>query len=220
MLDIIITAIVTILSLIGSAFYIRYNEIKSKKSIKYLLPKTLMQGLFGAGMILSLLAVFLVTNFLYNFSWLFSIKRIVICAILWPIALIDYRKHIISNRIILFLAIVRMIFGVFELFVNFANAKIELISCILACFAVVFLLCFMRLIVRDGIGFGDIKLFGIIGLYFGIKGALPTIFMSFVSSFIISILLLATKKKNRKDYIAFAPSILLGTLLSVILVGA
>lgn len=99
-------------------------------------------------------------------------------------------------------------------------AKTEFLSSLIAAVGVLILLCVMRLIVKNGIGFGDVKLFAVLGLFLGLKGIVSTMFLSFVVSFFVSIFLLVSKRKNKKDQIAFAPSILVGTLLSVIFLGA
>ena len=103
---------------------------------------------------------------------------------------------------------------------DFKTAITELLGCVIAAVGILVLLCIMRLIIKEGIGFGDIKLFVVMGLYYGIRGSVSSLFLSFVVSFVVSIFMLITKRKNRKDYIAFAPSILVGTLLSTLIVGA
>ena len=56
-------------------------------------------------------------------------------------------------------------------------------------------------------------------LYFGFASSFSAIFMSLVLSMIASIYLLVKKEKSKKDTIPFAPFILLGTYVSVILTG-
>ena len=171
-------------------------------------------------MILSTILVFVVLFFLYDSSWVFAVKRIVLFTALWPIAFIDYRKHIIPNKLLCFLLIVRLAIAIAEMICDFKSAKGELLSCLIAGAGIAILLCIMRLIVKEGIGFGDIKLFAVMGLFFGVRGSIPSIFMSFVISFFVSVYMLISKRKSRKDQIAFAPSILVGTMLSIIFLGA
>lgn len=220
MVDLIITGIVSILSIVLCCGYLKIDSIKEQKSISGILPRNIKQTAFGIGLIISILSLFLVFTFLYDVTWAFAIKRIILSAVLWPVAFIDYRKHIIQNKVLLSLLILRIVIAIVEVFCDVKSAKLESLSCLIAGVGILAILCVMRLIVRDGIGFGDIKLFVIIGLYLGVRGAIPTIFLSFVVSFFISIFMLATKKKNKKDYLAFAPSILIGTLLSTIFIGA
>lgn len=220
MVDLIITGIVSILSIVLCCGYLKIDSIKEQKSIRGILPRNIKQIVFGVGLIISIFSLFLVFAYLYDVTCVFAIKRIILSAVLWPIAFIDYRKHIIQNKVLLSLLILRIVIAIVELFCDIKSAKLELLSCLIAGVGILAILCVMRLIVRDGIGFGDIKLFAIIGLYLGVRGVIPTIFLSFVVSFVISIFMLAAKKKNKKDYLAFAPSILIGTLLSTIFIGA
>jgi leader peptidase (prepilin peptidase)/N-methyltransferase len=59
-------------------------------------------------------------------------------------------------------------------------------------------------------GGGDVTLIGALGFVLGLKGILMTIFFSFILGAIISIFLLATGLKTRKDPIPFGPFIILG----------
>jgi len=74
-------------------------------------------------------------------------------------------------------------------------------------------------VVKNGFGMGDIKLMFIMILYLGFAGSFSAIFMSLVLSMIASIYLLIKKEKNKKDTIPFAPFVLIGTYLSVFLMG-
>lgn len=66
-----------------------------------------------------------------------------------------------------------------------------------------------------GMGQGDIEICALAGLYLGFKSSVIMLFFSFVIGGIFGILLIATKKKSRKDYIPFGPYIALGALVAV-----
>ena len=68
-----------------------------------------------------------------------------------------------------------------------------------------------------GMGDGDVTLIGALGFVLGIKYILLTVFLSFVIGAIISIFLLITKIKTRKDPIPFGPLIILGFFITVLL---
>ncbi len=220
MVNLIITGIVALLSIAFGCAYIKLDAIKAQKSLGAILPKNLKQVLFGTGFIVSILAAFLILVCFYDCNWIFAIKRVIFCSALWPLAFIDYREHIIPNKVLLYLLIVRIAIAGIEMIADFNTAKTELLGCLIAAIGMLVLLCVMRLIVKNGIGFGDIKLFVVMGLYYGVRGSISTLFLSFVVSFIVSIFMLVTKRKSKKDHIAFAPSILVGTLLSTLIVGA
>ena len=64
---------------------------------------------------------------------------------------------------------------------------------------------------------GDIKLFAVLGLYFGYD-IINLMFFSFLCTAIYSIYLLLFKKKKKKDSVPMGPFIFLGTILSFILI--
>ena len=63
---------------------------------------------------------------------------------------------------------------------------------------------------------GDIKLMGVIGLYVGFFNNIQVFILSFFIAAIISIALLASKKKNSDDYIPFGPFIVLAAYLTML----
>ncbi len=60
-----------------------------------------------------------------------------------------------------------------------------------------------------GLGGGDIKLYGILGLYFGPTGIIFTIFMSCLVGAVAGLMLIAMKKMTKDKPMAFGPYILL-----------
>lgn len=220
MVDVIISAVISAVLIAICCCYLKYNQIKCSRSFAEILPKNVKQVFFLMGMVVTSAAVVVILSVIYDVTWIFTVKRLVVCTSLWAISLIDYRQHIIPNKILCVMLITRVAIGIPEFIIDFQSAKKEVISCLIAAVCILIILCLMRFVVRDGIGFGDIKLFTVLGLFFGLKGAVPAIFLSFVVSLFIAVFLLITKKRKRTEQIAFAPAILIGTLLSVILFGA
>lgn len=68
---------------------------------------------------------------------------------------------------------------------------------------------FYKLRGQIGLGGGDIKLFGILGLLLGPVGIMHNIFMSCFVGAIIGILLIATKRMDKNTPLAFGPYIIL-----------
>jgi prepilin signal peptidase PulO-like enzyme (type II secretory pathway) len=66
-----------------------------------------------------------------------------------------------------------------------------------------------------GIGFGDVKLAGAIGLFLGFKLTILAILLSFFSGAIVGLLLIALGKKTMKDPIPFGPFLALGAIASL-----
>jgi leader peptidase (prepilin peptidase)/N-methyltransferase len=68
-------------------------------------------------------------------------------------------------------------------------------------------------------GGGDIKLMGVLGLFFGMKSIMQIFVVSFLFASIISIFLLVTRIKKKNDYIAFGPFIVLATFVTMFFSG-
>ena len=68
---------------------------------------------------------------------------------------------------------------------------------------------------KEAMGFGDVKLMGALGLYFGLSNIIVITLVSFLIGAILSIILLATKIKKMDEYIPFGPFIVIGTFISI-----
>jgi len=69
---------------------------------------------------------------------------------------------------------------------------------------------------RGGLGFGDVKLVGLIGLYLGTSLTLLTLFLAFVMGAVVGLALLLLKLKQRKSALPFGPFLALGAYLAML----
>lgn len=146
-----------------------------------------------------------------GFVKLFGLFLLVICA-----ALVDFKKKIIPN----ILTVVGMFFWVcitlYE-FLNADNFKAVLISELLG-FAVGFgILALVSLFTKGAMGFGDVKLFGLIGLIGGFYCTYSTLLIALICSVAVSVIGMARKKLGRKDSIPFGPCIACGYFITLLL---
>lgn len=176
--------------------------------------------IYSAIMILITIGVSVVFYIYYNDNNIFiSIKRMALLSLLWPIAYIDFKSYRIPNVFIILGIVYRILLLPFELIFINKGVWITLLSEIIAAAALLLASFLCSLCIKNSIGFGDIKLFIVMGLLLGLDGIWGAIFLSLIISFFIAIFLLITKKKTRKDAIPFGPAIVLGTYLSVCLSG-
>lgn len=164
-----------------------------------------------------LLACFL--HMYYGTDILSIIKIVTLCVILWVCAWTDFREYLILNRVLLAGVIFRVLLLTAECWNSMDEAKYIMISACMAAgiLAVAAQLC--RLISSGSVGFGDVKLLIILGLYAGMNSIMGIMIITFLCVFVVSVVLLLLKKVNRKSVIPFAPFILTGTILAVILTG-
>ncbi|MBQ3066209.1 MAG: prepilin peptidase [Clostridia bacterium] len=179
--------------------------------------KTLIFLVLAWGL-LSAVAIVLVRVYPSN-TLIANMKLIVLLAVLVTVAVTDMREMIIPNRVILAGLVLRAALATAEL-LTLRKAYLKLLRgelLAVGLVAIVFLL--GVLIVKNGIGMGDIKLMLVMGLFQGLYGLISALFFSLTVSFFIAIAMLIAKKKTRKDAIPFAPSVLIGTTISVFLTG-
>ena len=66
-------------------------------------------------------------------------------------------------------------------------------------------------------GFGDVKLMGALGLYFGVSNILLISVMSFLIGAILGIILIISKIKKSDEYIPFGPFIVISTFITIMI---
>jgi len=64
-------------------------------------------------------------------------------------------------------------------------------------------------------GWGDIKLAGLIGLVTGFPSVLPAMFLAIISGGLTAAIVLLLKLKNRKDAIPFGPFLSLAAIVTL-----
>lgn len=150
---------------------------------------------------------------------LHNLKMITLLSLLFTAANVDAKEQRIPNVLILTGLVLRVGFWVAELFAApdqfLAIVKDDLMACVMV--ALFFLVGI--LLIRGGLGMGDIKLILVMCLFQGFYGVASALFCALFVAFVYAIVVLITKKKSKKDAVAFAPAILLGTMLSVFLTG-
>lgn len=147
----------------------------------------------------------------YGFS-LSTLFFMPIVSILIVVTFIDYDHMIIPYRLNIMLGIlgiINILLGMYPV-----TAKSSMIGA-----AVGFGFFFLIAIVTGGqMGGGDIFLMGVLGLILGLGDILMVTVLSFITGAVLSVILLITKIKDRKDPIPFGPFIALSAVL-VILFG-
>lgn len=160
-----------------------------------------------------------ITDFYIDNTFLFTLKRVILLALLWPVAYTDLTAYRIPNLFIVAGIVARAA----VLAAEFCWERDTLLSCLateVIAGAVLFLVAALcTLIVKNSIGGGDMKLFVVMGLLLGLQGTWGAIFLSLIVSFIVAVVLLVTGKKSRKDAIPFGPALAVGTYLSIFLTG-
>ena len=142
------------------------------------------------------------------------IKYLILTPMLLSAFVIDYKLQIIPNRLNLSMfevgLIITFIQGIFNM-----HAAIDMFLGSLAGAGIFLLITLIggAIAGKEAMGFGDVKLMGALGLFFGWKNMIAISLIAFLLAAVISIALIATKKKKNDEYIPFGPFIVIATFL-------
>lgn len=133
------------------------------------------------------------------------------------LAVTDYKVKKIPNAVTLLLLLLRCFFMAWGIIVHHDSIKTTILySLVGMLFGGGFILICM-IISKGGIGAGDLKIFAVIGLYFGLPGLIQIMVYSLLLSALWAIGLLLTKKAKMKSTLPMAPFILTGLTVYYIL---
>jgi leader peptidase (prepilin peptidase)/N-methyltransferase len=144
------------------------------------------------------------------------------------IFVIDLEHHLILNKVVFPCAVTAIIISIFlpmlEISPSLAIAghfydlggASGIVSCLLGGVVgfVIFLL--LSIITRGGMGDGDIKMVGLIGLMVGYPLIFVPIILAIVLGGIVALVLILFKLKSRKQSIAFGPFLAIGAMATIL----
>ncbi|MCC4907643.1 A24 family peptidase [Microbacterium sp. cx-59] len=132
------------------------------------------------------------------------------------LAIIDLRTHRLPNRIVLpGYPVAIVLFGIAALLRPdpWALGRALLAGAILFAFYLL-----LRMLQRGGMGGGDVKLAGVIGIMLGFAGwdaVVIGLFAGFLGGGLYSAVLLARRRANRRTAVPFGPWMLLGAWVGI-----
>lgn len=132
-------------------------------------------------------------------------------------ACVDFREHRIPNLFPAIMAVSGVVLLAAGYFTQQVGATSYIVSSAIAAGGCVLFLTVASFLSKGGIGAGDIKLLGALGLLCGVYTICETAFISITLCALASIPLLLLKKKTIKGALPFGPFVLIGFAASVIL---
>lgn len=123
---------------------------------------------------------------------------------------IDFKYQLIPDEVSILIAIC----GIVNIFFNISNWWNYLLGAVIGG-AIFYSLNLIALIIlkKEGMGLGDVKLMAALGLLFGIKNILVITLVSFMIGAVIGIIVMIVKRKEKEEYIAFGPFIVIATVI-------
>ena len=167
-------------------------------------------------MICFIVAVILQISLYKNTTTVNFIKLYVLFVIIAAAAVVDYKRHIIPNVLILFGLVFRSGVYAYEI-LSKAELKNILLNDLIGLAVGFGILAAASLLTRGSVGFGDAKLMGVTGIIAGSFCTYSTLLASLIVSTAVSLIGLARKKIGRKDSIPFGPCIAIGYIIALLL---
>ena len=146
------------------------------------------------------------------------IKYMIIAPALIIVFVIDYKQQIIPNRLNMTMFEIGIIFmflaGVFN-----SNIAIDMFLGMVAGAGIFLIITLLggAIAGKEAMGFGDVKLMGALGIYFGLANIIVITLAAFLIGAILSILLLVTKIKKTSEYIPFGPFIVIAAFITMVI---
>lgn len=222
---ILLNCVISILFFFLTVVCIRFIAVfRSKKDNGnaesfFLKPSVKQMFFYGVIFVMNIIAGVLLEVFFKDNSVLFIFSRLTVLLIMQVAAYFDLKSYIIPNQIIVFGLAARAVLLFFELIYANEGLLQSVIEQLISAVALTIGGVICSFIMKNGFGMGDVKLFALVGLFFGATGSFTIIFMSLLVSFFFSVFMLVTKRKEKKDVIPFAPCVLLGSWVAIIFFG-
>lgn len=142
------------------------------------------------------------------------IKFIILTPMLLSVLVIDYKHLIIPNRLNLTMFEVGLLFT-FIYGISNLNIAVSMLLGMLAGGGIFLLITLIGGFIagKEAMGFGDVKLMGALGLFFGLQNIVTISIVAFLVAAVISIILIVFKIRKTDEYIPFGPFIVVGAFI-------
>ena len=153
--------------------------------------------------------------YLYGISELFFLYAFISVVLLMDVYT-DIKAQIIPNSLNMVLFIAGLVY-LYSKLVFDLNHGIDLLLGFFVGGGIFALIALFALLVyrKEGMGLGDVKLMGALGLLLGARNIFQVFILSFVIGAIVSVILLLTKIKKIDDYVPFGPFIVVASIMTM-----
>jgi len=139
------------------------------------------------------------------------------CAVLVALTGIDLDTQLLPDQLTLPLLWIGLLLNIFGLFARLPDAVIGAAAGYLTLWSVYWL--FKLITGREGMGYGDFKLLGALGAWFGWQALPMLLLVSSVVGAVVGIAILVVQKKGRNTAIAFGPYLAIAGLITLFIGG-
>ena len=145
----------------------------------------------------------------YGYS-LNSIKYMLLVSLMIVIGMIDFKTKYVYTVTTIVGSIIGIIFFIYEWIYTKSFPFDQLIGLLIGGGLIALIV-----VLTHGMGEGDIEIAAISGFILGVKSTIFMLFSSFILGGIVGIIILALRKKGRKDEMPFGPYLAIGTILAI-----
>ncbi len=156
--------------------------------------------------------IYLLLFYKFHFTVDFIFYALIVTFLI-VITIIDLKEMIIPDSLVITILILSTLHKSTNYIIN--KTPINLLDSLGGLMLAGGLFVLIILISNGGMGGGDVTLIAALGFILGVKYIFVTIFLSFILGAIISIFLLITTIKGKKDPIPFGPFIILGFMITM-----
>lgn len=171
--------------------------------------------LYGTVSIVTCLLDFLILR--QETNWLMIWNFIAISTVVLISGVIDFHCHKIPNRVLLAGAGCRILLLLFMLFFLREDFLTQLLMSVIGCVVSLLVMLLISMISKQGIGYGDVKLYACIGFYLGLLDTYYVLFYAVFLAALYAVYVLLVKRGDRKTKIPFGPFTYFGFVLVYVL---
>ena len=171
-------------------------------------------------LLMVIVALLYITLLYLNGLTLYTVKFMLLIPMIIIAFIIDFKSQIIPNRLTLTIFETGLVFTFVETLLE-PNAGINIfVDNILGMLVGggIFLLITLiggAIAGKEAMGFGDVKLMGALGLFFGWLNMILISVMAFLFAAVVSIVILIAKRKKFNEYIPFGPFIVAASMIPI-----
>ena len=214
---VLVVALTLFLAVLGY-FFLNYSFKEEGEDKTFLYLKLNKKTLIAAG-------IFFVIGILTGLFEIYHEKAatviimsyLMLLSVLYFAAIVDFKKSIIPNSLIIAGLIMYLVFALISIFAVGVNAKSFLLISVAGGLIIGGLLLLVMLISKNALGMGDVKLFFVVGLMLGLKNCYEVLLISMVIMALTAIVLLLLKKVDRKTAVPMAPFMTIGFMICLAL---
>ena len=171
-------------------------------------------------LLMVIVAVLYIALLYFNGLTIDTLKYMLLIPMLLSAFIIDFKMQIIPNRLTLTIFEIGLVFTFVETLLETnvgINIFIDNILGMLVGGGIFLLITLIggAIAGKEAMGFGDVKLMGALGLFFGWLNMILISVMAFLFAAIVSIIILITRRKKFNEYIPFGPFIVVASMIPI-----